>query len=164
MSQTPTCLVIGAGDDTGAAIAKAFAGEGLTACIVRRERHADKLEALAQSIRDAGNKAIAIPGDARDEDFMVSLIDKIETDIGPLEVAVFNIGANVNFSITEMTSRVYRKVWEMACFAGFLMGREVAKFHRRHGKHARRVGICSLCRRETWATRPRPIHGTGARP
>jgi len=127
MAQTPTCLVIGAGDDTGGAIGRAFAQEGLTACLVRRERHADKLEALAQSIRDAGDKAMALPGDARDEDFMVSLVEKIERDIGLLEVAVFNIGANVNFPITEMTSRVYRKVWEMACFAGFLMGREAAK-------------------------------------
>ena len=66
---------------------------------------------------------------------MIGLIDKIETEIGPLEVAVFNIGANVKFPITDMTARVYRKVWEMACFAGFLMGREVAKrmVERGHG-------------------------------
>ena len=127
MTLNPTCLVIGAGDDTGGAVGRAFAREGLTACLVRRERHADKLEALAKSIRNEGNKAVALPGDARDEDFMIGLIDKIETEIGPLEVAVFNIGANVKFPITEMTARVYRKVWEMACFAGFLMGREVAK-------------------------------------
>ena len=127
MTLNPTCLVIGAGDDTGGAVGRAFAREGLTACLVRRERHADKLEALAKSIRNEGNQAVALPGDARDEDFMIGLIDKIETEIGPLEVAVFNIGANVKFPITEMTARVYRKVWEMACFAGFLMGREVAK-------------------------------------
>jgi len=127
MTHNPTCLVIGAGDDTGAAIGRAFAQEGLTACLVRRERHADKLEALAKSITDAGDKAVALPGDARDEDFMISLIDKIESDIGPLEVAVFNIGANVKFPITEMTSRVYRKIWDMGCFAGFLMGREATK-------------------------------------
>lgn len=127
MTENPTCLVIGAGDDTGAAIGRAFAKEGLTVCLVRRDRHSDRLEALAQSIRDAGDKAIALPGDARDEDFMVSIVEKIETEIGPLEVAVFNIGANVKFSITEMTARVYRKVWEMASFAGFLMGREAAK-------------------------------------
>ena len=58
---------------------------------------------------------------------MVALIDRIEKDIGPIEVAVFNIGANVRFSVTETTSRVFRKVWEMACFSGFLMGREAAK-------------------------------------
>jgi NAD(P)-dependent dehydrogenase (short-subunit alcohol dehydrogenase family) len=57
----------------------------------------------------------------------VAMVDAIERDVGPIEVAVFNIGANVNFSILDMTAQVYRKVWEMAAFAGFLMGREVAR-------------------------------------
>lgn len=120
-------LIIGAGDATGGAIARAFAREGLTACVNRRPANADKLELLAQSIRDDGLLAQAFPADARDEEQMVAMIDSIERDIGPIEVAVFNIGANVNFPIAEMTSRVYRKVWEMACFGGFLMGREVAR-------------------------------------
>jgi NAD(P)-dependent dehydrogenase (short-subunit alcohol dehydrogenase family) len=123
----PVCLVIGAGDDTGAAIAKAFAMQGMTACLVRRPRHADALEGLAESIRDNGYDAVAFPADARDEDAMVALFDQIEAGIGPIEVAVFNIGANVRFSITQMTAQVYRKVWEMAAFAGFLTGREAAK-------------------------------------
>jgi NAD(P)-dependent dehydrogenase (short-subunit alcohol dehydrogenase family) len=127
MSAKQACLIIGAGDDTGAAIARAFAREGMTVCLVRRERHANALEALAQSIRDSGGDAVAMPADARDEDEMIALIDRIETEVGPLEVAVFNIGANVRFGIKETTARVYRKVWEMACFAGFLMGREAAK-------------------------------------
>lgn len=127
MEKNGTCLIVGAGDDTGAAIARAFAREGLTVCLVRRERHAEKLEALAQSIRDAGHGAVAMPADARDEDAMTALVDRIEADHGPLEVAVFNIGANVRFSVTETTARVYRKVWEMAAFAGFLTGREAAR-------------------------------------
>jgi short-subunit dehydrogenase len=101
---------------------------------MRRPRHADKLQALAQSIRDDGYKAVALAGDARDEDTMVTIMNKIEADIGPLEVAIFNIGANVRFSITETSARVYRKVWEMACFAGFLMGREAAIRMLKHGK------------------------------
>lgn len=120
------CLVIGAGDDTGAAVARAFAREGLTACVVRRARHADALEALAGSIRGDGHQAQAFPADARNEDEMQALVERIEAGIGPIEVAVFNIGANVHFGITETTPRVYRKVWEMAAFAGFLMGQEVA--------------------------------------
>jgi NAD(P)-dependent dehydrogenase (short-subunit alcohol dehydrogenase family) len=123
----PVCLIIGAGDDTGAAIARAFARQGMTACLVRRPRHAEALEALAKSIRDEGFDAAAFPADARDEDTMVELFAQIEAEIGPIEVAVFNIGANVRFSITQMTAQVYRKVWEMATFAGFLTGREAAK-------------------------------------
>ncbi|PCI59805.1 MAG: short-chain dehydrogenase, partial [Kordiimonadales bacterium] len=121
------CLVIGAGDDTGGAIAKAFAQKGYDACLVRRPRHMDKLEALAADIKAAGGKAHPYGVDARDEDQMIGLVDGIEADIGPIEVAVFNIGANVRFPIEATTSRVYRKVWEMGAFAGFLMGREVAK-------------------------------------
>lgn len=127
MHNQGACVVIGAGDDTGGAIARAFAADGYTACVVRRERHADALESLAAGIRRDGGAAIAMPADARDEDAMVALFERIEAEAGPLEVAVFNIGANVNFPITEMTARVYRKVWEMACFAGFLTGREAAR-------------------------------------
>jgi NAD(P)-dependent dehydrogenase (short-subunit alcohol dehydrogenase family) len=124
---TKAALIVGAGDATGAAIAKAFAREGYVACVNRRARNAEQLESLAQSIRAEGYAAQAYPGDARVEEEVVAMVDAIERDIGPLEVAVFNIGANVNFSILEMTAQVYRKVWEMAAFSGFLMGREVAK-------------------------------------
>lgn len=124
---TPAALIIGAGDATGGAIARAFAAEGLTACVNRRPVRADALEALAQSIRDDGHAARAFPGDARVEDDMVALFETVEAEVGPVEVAVFNIGANVNFPITETTTRVYTKVWEMACLGGFLMGREAAR-------------------------------------
>lgn len=127
MADTGACLVIGAGDDTGAAVGRAFAREGLVACLVRRERHADQLEMLAQSIRDEGLEALAMPADGRDEEAVIALVDHIEREVGPLEVAVFNVGANVSVPITEMTAQVYKKVWEMACFAGFLMGREAAR-------------------------------------
>lgn len=101
---------------------------------MRRETGADKLEALAQSIRAGGHAARAFPGDARDEDFMSRLFDTVEAEVGPVAVAVFNIGANVNFGIRETTARVYRKVWEMAAFAGFLMGREAARVMVPRGK------------------------------
>jgi NAD(P)-dependent dehydrogenase (short-subunit alcohol dehydrogenase family) len=120
-------LIIGAGDATGGAIARAFAAEGYTSCVNRRPRHADKLEELAQSIRDSGHKAQAYPADARDEEAMIALVETVERNIGPIDVAIFNIGANVRFAVTDTTAQVYRKVWEMAAFAGFLMGREVAK-------------------------------------
>lgn len=134
MTQQTSALVIGAGDDTGAAIGRAFAREGMIACLVRRPRHSEALAGLAQSIRDEGHQAIALPADAREEDEMIALVDRIEAEIAPLEVAVFNIGANVSFPITEMTSRVYRKVWEMAAFSGFLMGREVARRMEERGR------------------------------
>ena len=118
-------LVIGAGDATGGTIAKRFAAGGYTACVTRRE--ADKLEPLLQSIRAAGGNAHGFGSDARKEDEVVALVDEIERRIGPIEVLVFNIGANVPCSVLEESARKYFKIWEMACFGGFLNGREVAK-------------------------------------
>jgi NAD(P)-dependent dehydrogenase (short-subunit alcohol dehydrogenase family) len=124
MPADKVALVIGAGDATGGAIARRFAREGFTACITRR--NADKLAPLVAQIEAEGGKARAFGSDARKEDQMTALVAEIERDIGPVEVAVFNIGGNVRFPIRETTSRVYFKVWEMCAFAGFLMGREVA--------------------------------------
>ncbi|MFM8754054.1 MAG: SDR family NAD(P)-dependent oxidoreductase [Phenylobacterium sp.] len=126
-SRKGVCLVIGAGDGLGSAVARAFAAEGLAVCITRRARNLERLQALADEIRVAGGEAHAFGCDARDETEVMSLFERIEAEIGPLEVVVFNIGANVRFPIVETTSRVFTKVWEMACFAGFLAGREAAR-------------------------------------
>jgi NAD(P)-dependent dehydrogenase (short-subunit alcohol dehydrogenase family) len=118
-------LVVGAGDATGGAIARRFAREGLVACVTRRS--ADKLEPLLAQIRANGGEAHGFASDARKEAEVETLVAQIEREIAPIEVAVFNIGANVRFGVVETTERVYRKVWEMGALAGFLMGREVAK-------------------------------------
>ncbi len=118
---------MGAGVGLGSSLARAFADEGLAVCLTRRERNLPELEALAAEIGSAGGEAHAFGVDARDEDAVAGLIDQIEREIGPLEVVVFNIGANVRFSVRDTTTRVYRKVWEMAAFAGFLTGREAAR-------------------------------------
>ncbi|MEZ5511552.1 MAG: SDR family oxidoreductase [Gammaproteobacteria bacterium] len=118
-------VIIGAGDATGGAIARCFSREGFT--IVATRRHEDALRPLIDSINSGGGKAIGFACDARQEQAMVELFQDIETRIGEITVVVFNIGANVRFSITETTERVYRKVWEMAALAGFLTGREAAK-------------------------------------
>lgn len=110
-------LIVGAGDATGGAIARRFAKEGYVACVTRR--HADKLEPLVRHIEAEGGKARGFGNDARKEEQVAALFEEIERDIGPVEVAVYNIGANVRFPIRETTSRVFFKVWEMACFGGF---------------------------------------------
>ncbi|MEP2828626.1 SDR family oxidoreductase [Parvibaculum sp.] len=125
MSEKKAAIIIGAGDATGGAIAKRFAKEGYVACVTRR--NADKLTPLVEEIRAAGGDARGFGSDARKEEEAVALFETVEREIGPVEVFVFNIGANVNFPITEMSERVYRKVWEMAAYAGFLTGREAAR-------------------------------------
>ncbi|MBI5257211.1 MAG: SDR family oxidoreductase [Burkholderiales bacterium] len=118
-------LVVGAGDSTGGAIARRFAAGGYTACVTRRD--AAKLAPLLDAIRQRGGRAHGFGSDARQEEEVVALIDRIEREVGPIEVLVFNIGANVPCSILDETARKYFKIWEMACFGGFLNGREVAK-------------------------------------
>jgi NAD(P)-dependent dehydrogenase (short-subunit alcohol dehydrogenase family) len=119
-----SAAIVGAGDYIGAAIAKKFAAEGFT--IFAGRRNGDKLAPLVQEVEAAGGKIFARSLDARNEDEIVAFIHDADQH-APLEVCIFNIGANVNFPLTETTERVFRKVWEMACYAGFLTTREAAK-------------------------------------
>ncbi len=125
MSDRKAAIIIGAGDATGGAVAKRFAKGGYVACVTRRNE--EKLSPLLAEIRTGGGEARGFGSDARDEAQVIELFSTVEREVGPVEVLVFNIGANVNFPIAEMTERVYRKVWEMAAFAGFLTGREAAR-------------------------------------
>ncbi len=125
MNNKKVVLVVGAGDATGGAIAKRFAQEGFVACVTRRS--ADKLQPLVDTIKAEGGEAHGFACDARKEEDVIALVEQIESQIGPIEAFVFNIGANVPCSILEETARKYFKIWEMACFSGFLNAREVAK-------------------------------------
>jgi NAD(P)-dependent dehydrogenase (short-subunit alcohol dehydrogenase family) len=120
-------VVIGAGDGLGGAVARAFARDGLAVCVTRRPRHAEALGTLAKTIRAEGGEAHAFGLDARKEADVAAFFETVERTVGPIEVLVFNIGANVRFPVVETTSQVYSKVWEMASFAGFLVGREAAR-------------------------------------
>ena len=123
--RSPVALIVGAGDFIGGAIAKRFAAGGYVAAVGRRK--ADQLAPLVEEIEKGGGRARAFALDARDEESVSSVFAAIERDLGPLEVVVYNVGANVYFPIAETTSRVFRKVWEMACLGGFLCGREAAR-------------------------------------
>ena len=151
MTDDKAVLVVGAGDATGGAIARRFARAGYIACVTRRD--AARLGDLVASIEAEGGAAHPFGSDAREEQQVVELFEKIETDIAPLEVVVFNIGANVRFPIRETTARVYRKVWEMAAFAGFPVGREAARVlvPRGHGSIFFTGATASLRGRECFA-------------
>jgi len=126
-----TVAVVGAGDFIGGEIAKKFASEGFTVFVGRRQ--GEKLAPLIKEIEAADGKVFGRALDARKEDEMVSFLGDADKH-APLEVCVFNIGANVNFPIVETTERVFRKVWEMACYSGFLAGREAARLMLPRGK------------------------------
>lgn len=130
-ARNATCAIIGAGDFIGAAIARKFAAEGYTVFVGRRT--AEKLEPLKREIEAAGGKCEARALDARKEDEVTAFLQAADAH-APLEVVIANPGANVNFPILETTERVFFKVWEMACKAGFLTGREAARIMLKHGK------------------------------
>jgi len=130
-ARNATAAVIGAGDFIGSAIARKFAAEGYTVFAGRRT--SDKLAALKADIQSGGGKCEARALDARKEEDVVAFLSEADRH-APLEVCVFNPGANVNFPILETTERVFRKVWEMACYGGFLTGREAARLMLPHGK------------------------------
>src|SRR5580698_3356257 len=119
-----TVAVVGAGDYIGSAIAERFAAEGYT--VFAGRRNGDQLAPLKAKIEAAGGRCEARTLDARSEEAITAFLAEADA-FSPLEVCIFNVGANVNFPVTETTERVFRKVWEMACYAGFLTGREAAK-------------------------------------
>jgi len=130
-SRNATAAVIGAGNYIGAAIAKRFAAEGYTVVVGRRSE--EKLDALKAEIEAAGGTCVARALDARKEDDITAFLAAADA-VAPLEVVIFNVGANVRFPLLDTTERVFRKVCEMACYGGFLAGREAARIMVPRGK------------------------------
>ncbi|MDP3545535.1 MAG: SDR family NAD(P)-dependent oxidoreductase [Phreatobacter sp.] len=123
--------IIGAGDHIGAAIARRFAAGGYAVFAGRRT--ADRLKPLVDEIAAAGGTCFGRAVDARKEDEVTAFLAEADAQ-APLEVCIFNVGANVHFPILETTERVFRKVWEMACYSGFLAGREAARIMASRGR------------------------------
>jgi NAD(P)-dependent dehydrogenase (short-subunit alcohol dehydrogenase family) len=128
-----TVAVIGAGDFIGSAIAHKFASEGFT--VFAGRRRGEKLAPLVKAIEKQGGRVVGRSLDARKEEDIALFLEAADR-VAPLEVCVFNIGANVNFPLVETTERVFRKVWEMACYAGFLAAREAARLMLARGRGA----------------------------
>jgi NAD(P)-dependent dehydrogenase (short-subunit alcohol dehydrogenase family) len=130
-TRNASVAVIGAGDFIGAAIARRFAAEGYL--LYAGRRNGDKLAPLVGEIEAAGGRCVGLTLDARDEGEVAGFLSAADA-AAPLEVCIFNVGANVNFPILETTERVFRKVWEMACYGGFLAGREAARLMAPRGR------------------------------
>jgi NAD(P)-dependent dehydrogenase (short-subunit alcohol dehydrogenase family) len=128
---TASVAVVGAGDYIGSAIARRFAREGYH--VFAGRRNGDKLAPLVAEIEAAGGVCTGLSLDARQEEAVADFMAQADA-AAPLEVVVFNIGANVNFPLLDTTERVFRKVWELACYAGFLTGREAARRLLPHGR------------------------------
>ena len=117
-------LIVGAGDYIGSAIGRRFAAGGYRVSVGRR--NIEKLEPLLNDLSVAGANAHGYAIDARDENSVAEVFAACEA-IEPLDIVVFNVGGNVRVPIREVTTRVFRRVWEMACLGGFHTGRAAAQ-------------------------------------
>src|SRR5438105_716557 len=118
-------LLVGAGDAIGAAVARRFAAGGYSICVVRRD--AEKSRSVVQEIIASGGAAHAVSTDLRSEEAVQALFAQTEAELGPVEVCLFNAGANVKSPLIETSGRLFFKAWELACYGGFLTGREAAR-------------------------------------
>ena len=125
MNKTPVAVIAGVGEGLGFALGKRFAKAGLRVALAAR--NVERLERLAEEIRRDGGSAIAAPTDARSEEEVLALFDELESEHGPVEVAVYNAGANFRASILETPADMFEKIWRLGCFGGFLFGREAAR-------------------------------------
>ena len=124
--KSEVALLIGAGDAIGTAVARRFAAGGYAVCLARRS--AEKSQRLVQEIVSSGGVARAVSTDVRDEEAVQALFAQVEAELGPVEVCLFNAGANVKSPLIETSARIFFKAWELACYAGFLTGREAARY------------------------------------
>lgn len=123
--KAPVAVAIGAGPGIGSGFVRRFAHGGYTVVIGRR--NTESAAGLVSEVEAAGGRAIALSVDARSEESVSEWFAEIEQDVGPIDVALYNAGANTNKPILEMQSDLFEKVWRLSCFGGFLMGREAAR-------------------------------------
>jgi len=128
----PVAVIAGVGEGLGFALGRRFAQAGYNVALAART--ADRLARLAGEIRKAGHKAFAVPTDLREEQEVLALFDALESEHGPVEVAVYNAGANFRASILETPADMFEKIWRLGCYAGFLVGREAARRMSPRGK------------------------------
>jgi hypothetical protein len=126
IAKSGVALLVGAGDAIGAAVARRFAAGGYRVCVARRD--AEKSRSVVQEIMRSGGTARAVGTDVRNEEAVQALFGEVETELGPVEVCLFNAGANIKAPLIETSGRLFFKAWELACYAGFLTGREAARY------------------------------------
>jgi NAD(P)-dependent dehydrogenase (short-subunit alcohol dehydrogenase family) len=119
-------LLVGAGDAIGAAVARRFAAGGYSVCVARRD--AEKSRNLVEGINASGGIARAVGTDVRSEEAVQALFAEVEEELGPVEVCLFNAGANVKSPLVETSAKLFSRAWELACYGGFLTGREAARY------------------------------------
>ncbi len=121
----PVCLVIGAGAGIGGTVGKKFAQEGYHAVLCRRSDE-EGLQKLVADIEDAGGEATGFLLNAVDDGTLEESIASVEENIGPIEVVLFNLGAQIgNRSLEDTSFKAFELGWRMATLALFRVAKEV---------------------------------------
>jgi len=128
----PACVVLGVGPGLGASLVRRFAKAGYA--VAASARDAYKLTDLVKEIELSGGRAMAYRCDAIAEKDVAELFVRAETDLGPVEVAVFNASGRVRKPIAEIEAQEFLDAWMRGCFGGFLLGREAARRMTPRGK------------------------------
>jgi len=118
-------VVAGVGEGLGSAVSRRFAAAGYKALMWART--GERVNGYAQQIKAKGGDAAGMQVDVRIEQEVVDAFDRIEREHGPVEVAVFNAGAQHRKPLLEITADQFEKVWRLGCLAGFVFGREAIR-------------------------------------
>lgn len=121
-------VIVGVGPGLGASLARRFAAGGYRTAIVARTR--ETVEDIAKGI----DGAVPFVLDGTDSDAVVDLFDRVESEIAPVEVAVYNASGRVKKSILDIAGKEFELAWRRSCFGGFLMGREAARRMMQRGR------------------------------
>jgi NAD(P)-dependent dehydrogenase (short-subunit alcohol dehydrogenase family) len=132
----PVCLVLGAGAGIGGNVARRFANEGYHACLARRSDK-EGLDRLVAGIEAEGGLATGFMINAVEEGSIESLVAYIETNIGPIDVAVFNLGAQIgDRGLASTTLKQFEMGWRMATFGLFRLAHVLFPYMEPRGKGA----------------------------
>ena len=121
----PVCLVIGAGAGIGGTVGKRFAREGYHAVLCRRTDEAG-LAKLVDEIESAGGSASGFLMNAVAEDAIEERVAQVEADVGPIEAAIYNLGAQIgNRALGETSAKAFEMGWRLGTLGLFRLAKAV---------------------------------------
>ena len=130
----PVCLVLGAGAGIGGTVATKFAQEGYHSSLCRRSDK-EGLDRLVKNIEDKGGSANGYIMNAIEDNAIEEVITSIESDIGPIEVLVYNLGAQTGMKLLDQTShKEFEWGWRMASFGLFRAAKVLCPLMLERGK------------------------------